>query len=126
MARGSPDTADGVSGRAAAQGAHPERVRVVLNACAFVLLWNSGFIGAEYVLPNVGPLSLLFWRYWALSLILGVYLGFRGRLVWPGREQAAHACLLGILAHGTWGFRQDWWPWLSRRNPSSRAPFPGS
>lgn len=29
-----------------------------LLALAFVVLWNSGFIGAEYGLPYVGPLTL--------------------------------------------------------------------
>jgi len=75
---------------------------VFLGGTGFVLLWNSGFIGAEYVLPNVGPLTLLFWRYWALCLILAVYLGTRRRLAWPGNGMVAHSCLIGILAHGTW------------------------
>lgn len=42
----------------------------------FVLLWNSGFIGAEYGLPYTGPWTLLLWRNLALSGLLGV---------WPGR-----------------------------------------
>jgi hypothetical protein len=43
-------------------------------AAVFVLLWNSGFIGAEYGLPFPGPFTLLFWRYWALTFILLIYL----------------------------------------------------
>lgn len=71
-------------------------------ALAFVLLWNSGFIGAEYGLPYTGPFTLLFWRYWALTLVLLVYLALRGRLRWPGSRAAARASLIGFLAHGVW------------------------
>ncbi len=68
----------------------------------FVLLWNSGFIGAEYGLPFAGPWTLLFWRYAALSTLLGLWLGLRGRLAWPGRSAAGHTALVGVLAHGAW------------------------
>ena len=88
----SPDRADRLFGRGA----------LLLKGAGFVLLWNSGFIGAEYVLPNVGPLTLLFWRYWALCAVLAVYLTCRKRFFWPGGHVVAHAFMLGILAHGTW------------------------
>ncbi|MGD8886481.1 MAG: DMT family transporter [Gammaproteobacteria bacterium] len=68
----------------------------------FVLLWNSGFIGAEYGLPYAGPWTLLFWRYVALTAVLGLWLGLRGRLTWPGRNAVAHTALVGVLAHGVW------------------------
>ena len=68
----------------------------------FVLLWNSGFIGAEYGLRYSAPFTLLFWRYLALTAILLLYLGIRGRLRWPGLEMIKHASLVGILAHGVW------------------------
>lgn len=74
----------------------------MLLAVAFVLLWNSGFIGAEYALPDTEPLTLLFIRYWLLALILGIYLKLRRRLVWPGRVAAFTAALVGVLAHGVW------------------------
>lgn len=69
---------------------------------SFVLLWNSGFIGAEYALPYVQPFTLLFWRYWALSLILLVYLFLRNRLRWPGLNAVLIGLVVGILAHGVW------------------------
>lgn len=69
---------------------------------SFVLLWNSGFIGAEYALPYVQPFTLLFWRYWALSLILLIYLVVRNRLHWLGLNAALIALVVGILAHGVW------------------------
>ena len=68
----------------------------------FVLLWNSGFIGAEYGLRYTGPFTLLFWRYSVLSAMLLFYLGIRGRLRWPGLDMIKHACLVGVLAHGVW------------------------
>lgn len=71
-------------------------------ALGFVLLWNSGFIGAEFALPNAPTFTLLFWRYWALSLLLALALGVAGRLRWPGAGAVRHAMLVGILAHGTW------------------------
>ncbi|MGD8712753.1 MAG: DMT family transporter, partial [Thiohalophilus sp.] len=68
----------------------------------FVLLWNSGFIGAEYGLPFSGPWSLLFWRYVILTVLLGCWLGLRGRLIWPGASLAGYTALIGVLAHGAW------------------------
>ncbi len=45
----------------------------LLIAAGFVLLWNSGFIGAEYGLPYAGPFTLLFWRYLApLGSVIGI------------------------------------------------------
>lgn len=74
----------------------------LLLAVAFVFLWNSGFIAAEYSLPYTAPFTLLCWRYWALTLILLIYLAFRGRLKWPGFSAVTLAFLVGILAHGVW------------------------
>jgi len=68
----------------------------------FVLLWNSGFIGAEYGLPYAGPWALLFWRYTVLAALLGLWLWARGRLDWPGGRAAGHTALVGILAHAVW------------------------
>lgn len=68
----------------------------------FVLLWNSGFIGAEYGLPYAGPWTLLFWRYLTLTALLAAWLGLRHRLTWPDTGAVAHTALVGILAHGIW------------------------
>lgn len=68
----------------------------------FVLLWNSGFIGAEYGLPYAPPLTLLLWRYLALSGLLGLWLVATGRWAWPGRQAAGRTALVGVLAHGVW------------------------
>jgi len=68
----------------------------------FVLLWNSGFIGAEYGLPFAGPWTLLFWRYLILTGVIGVWLGVRHRLKWPGMAVAGYTAVVGVLAHGVW------------------------
>ena len=68
----------------------------------FVLLWNSGFIGAEYGLPFAGPWTLLFWRYLILTAVLGLWLGIHRRLAWPNTGAVAHTAIVGILAHGVW------------------------
>ncbi len=68
----------------------------------FVLLWNSGFIGAEYGLPYTGPWTLLLWRYMALSGLLGGWLIATGRWTWPGLQTVGRTALVGVLAHGVW------------------------
>lgn len=74
--------------------------RVFLLSTAFVILWNSGFIGAEYGLASTGTLSLMFWRYVALTVLL---LPF-AVLSWGAvtRTQAVHAMGVGVLAHAVW------------------------
>ena len=71
-------------------------------AIGFVLLWNSGFIGAEYGLPYAGPFTLLFWRYLALALLVATYLLATGRFQRVDRSAAGFNMLMGILAHGMW------------------------
>ncbi|MEA3641447.1 MAG: DMT family transporter [Lamprobacter sp.] len=68
----------------------------------FVLLWNSGFIGAEYGLPYAGPWTLMLWRYASLTLLLGLWLVLRRQLRWPGAQAVGHAAIVGVLAHGVW------------------------
>ncbi|MEA2107596.1 MAG: DMT family transporter [Bacteroidota bacterium] len=75
---------------------------ILILAAGFVLLWNSGFIAAEYGLPFTGPFTLLFWRYLALTLILLFYLLARNRFQWVGWKVAAPNMLIGVLAHGVW------------------------
>jgi drug/metabolite transporter (DMT)-like permease len=68
----------------------------------FVLLWNSGFIGAEYGLPYAGPWTLMLWRYLTLTALLGLWLALRRRLQWPGVRAVGHNAVVGVLAHGVW------------------------
>ncbi len=73
-----------------------------LRIAGFVLLWNSGFIGAEFGLDYAGVYTLLAWRYWMLVGLLGLYLGLRGQLRWPGSHAAGLTALVGLFAHGVW------------------------
>lgn len=81
---------------------NPLQNQTWLLAIGFILLWNSGFIGAEYALPNTEPLTLLFWRYWLLALVIFLYLILRRRLEWPSSKSVFIAFIVGILAHGVW------------------------
>jgi len=76
--------------------------RTIIYAVGFVILWNSGFVGAEYGLPYTGPFTLLFWRYAMLALLLFAYLIIRRRFWWPGWSKAGTHMLVGVLAHGVW------------------------
>lgn len=71
-------------------------------AALFVLLWNSGFIGAEYGLPYTGTFTLLFWRYGALTLVLFAYLFLTKQLARQPLTTILHTSLVGVLAHGVW------------------------
>ena len=68
----------------------------------FLLLWNSGFIGAEYGLPYTGPFTLIFYRYLAVTVLLALYLLIRKRFKWFGWKVAGMNMLIGFLAHGVW------------------------
>ncbi|WP_026934779.1 DMT family transporter [Christiangramia echinicola] len=76
--------------------------QILILVIGFVLLWNSGFIGAEYGLPHTGPFTLVFWRYLVLSLLIFVYLLVRNRLKWFGWKVTSLNMLIGFLAHGVW------------------------
>ena len=73
-----------------------------LRIAGFVLLWNSGFIGAEYGLEYAGVYTLLAWRYWLLAGLLALFLGLRGELRWPGSRAAGLTAVVGLFAHGVW------------------------
>lgn len=74
---------------------------IVLSA-GFVILWNTGFIGAEFGLPYSGPLTMLFWRYLALTAVLWPFVIARRELRRIPLRQAGRVALVGILAHGVW------------------------
>ena len=74
----------------------------ILIALAFVLLWNSGFIGADYGLPFTEPFTLLFWRYCGVTFLILFYLLIRNRMRRVGPGVAMANGIVGILAHGVW------------------------
>jgi len=74
----------------------------IILIITFLLLWNSGFIGAEYGLPYTGPYTLIFFRYLAVTVLLALYLLLKKRLKWFGWKVAGVNMLIGFLAHGVW------------------------
>jgi drug/metabolite transporter (DMT)-like permease len=79
------------------------RSRLLVMEVLFVLLWNSGFIGAEFGLPFAGPFTLLFWRYLALAVVLAVLCRVQtGTLRSVPWRRVSRAWLIGVLAHGVW------------------------
>ncbi|MFP4431743.1 MAG: DMT family transporter [Spirochaetaceae bacterium] len=78
-----------------------KRKLIVLSA-GFVFLWNTGFIGAEYGLPYSGPLTMLFWRYLALTAVLWALVILRREARRIPLRLAGRVALVGILSHGVW------------------------
>jgi drug/metabolite transporter (DMT)-like permease len=68
----------------------------------FVILWNSGFIGAEFGLPYAGTFSLMFYRYLSLTLLIFFYLHVTNQFFWVRWRYAWQQMLIGVLAHGVW------------------------
>lgn len=69
---------------------------------AFVLCWNSGFIGANYALADAPAFTLTFWRYWGVAALMVLVLVLSGRIRWPGLRPVGFAMLVGTLSHGVW------------------------
>ena len=64
----------------------------------FVLLWSTGFIAAKAGLPYAEPLTFLLWRFGlVIALMLPLALVMRAR--WPGRIEAGHIAVVGLLMH---------------------------
>ena len=78
------------------------RLALVVWSAGFVLLWNTGFIGAEFGLPYSGPFTLLFWRYLALSLVMGVIVAARRERRRVSRRHLVSVATVGVLSHGVW------------------------
>lgn len=76
--------------------------KTLLLIVGFVILWNSGFVGAEYGLPYADPFTLLFWRYLGLIILLGLFLSVKGDFKWVSWKRALPNLIVGILAHGVW------------------------
>lgn len=79
----------------------PAVITFTLSAL-FVVMWSSGFVGAEFGLGHAGTFTLLFWRYLLLAAILiGLTLAFRQWQRLPARAWVYHGTV-GILAHAVW------------------------
>lgn len=74
----------------------------VLLAIGFVLLWNSGFIGADYGLPYTNPYTLMFFRYAGVAIVMMIYLTVMKRFIIPSWAAGWRSMVIGALAHGMW------------------------
>jgi drug/metabolite transporter (DMT)-like permease len=72
---------------------------ITVAPVAFVLLWSTGFVGAEYGLPYAEPFTFLALRL-ALAGVLLAALAVALRAAWPAnRGQAGRAGVAGLLLH---------------------------
>jgi len=93
----------GTSLRPTSRPSLPSRGRsfaVTAAPATFVLLWSTGFVGAKYGLPYVGPFTFLALRLAvAGGLLAAVAALTRSRI---SREQAGRAAVSGLLLHATY------------------------
>ncbi|GAA2563085.1 DMT family transporter [Pseudonocardia hydrocarbonoxydans] len=73
-----------------------------LAAAALVVLWSSGFVGAELGTRTAPALTLLAWRYAVAALLLGLVAAVLHRPAAPGawRRQAGLGVLVQVLYLG--------------------------
>ena len=63
---------------------------------AFILVWASGYVVAKLAATDAEPLSFLVLRYAGVCLLMLV-LALVGRAKWPGRRDAVHIAIAGVL-----------------------------
>lgn len=76
-------------------------IAVFLAPGVFVILWASGFIGAQLGLPYAEPFTFLSIRMVILVVVLTV-VALVTRPLWPGPEGIGHSIVTGLLVHGTY------------------------
>lgn len=72
---------------------------IALAPVLFVLLWSTGFIGAKLGAPYAEPFTFLSLRF-AIAAALFAVIAVLFRASWPGRIEAAHSIVVGVLVHG--------------------------
>ncbi|MGF1513694.1 MAG: DMT family transporter [Elainellaceae cyanobacterium] len=77
-------------------------MRIIALELLFVVLWSSGFIGAKYGLPYAGTFTLLFIRYALVTVLLGLWLGYRRQLRFRSWAAVGRSAIVGLLAHAVW------------------------
>ncbi|MUK78209.1 EamA family transporter [Aliivibrio fischeri] len=65
----------------------------------FVILWSSGFIGAQYGLQFAEPATFLFIRM-SINIILFISLLYCLKSILPKGKNALHSLISGFLIHG--------------------------
>ncbi|MDQ7250875.1 DMT family transporter [Dongia sedimenti] len=79
-----------------------------LAPVAFVLLWSSGWVAAEFGAMVSGPLTFLVIRY-AVAGVFFVAIAVLSGARWPSRRsELGHTLLSGVLLHGGY-LGAVWW-----------------
>jgi drug/metabolite transporter (DMT)-like permease len=83
-----------------AQSAAPSSAWFAAMPLVFVVFWSTGFIGAKYGLPYVGPLTFLALRFAIVTIVmLGVALV--SGAAWPRSwREIGHVAVVGVLLQG--------------------------
>lgn len=77
----------------------PPNIALRAAPLVFVFLWSTGFIGTKFGLPYAEPMTFLMWRMVFVVAILLLVVAIV-RPPWPGRREAAHSAVSGLLVHG--------------------------
>ena len=78
------------------------RSAILPLSTAFVLLWSSGFIGAQFGLGYAGTFTLLAWRYLVVALVLALLVTAYGAWRRLGLRETLRHAVVGVLAHAAW------------------------
>src|SRR3712207_8402609 len=76
------------------------RVQTLGGPVLFVLLWSTGFVGAEYGLPYAEPFTFLSLRLGVAAALLGVLAVALRSARMASRQEYGRASVAGLLLHG--------------------------
>jgi drug/metabolite transporter (DMT)-like permease len=68
-------------------------------ACAFVLVWSSGYVSGALAVDRNPPLAVTFWRFVVAGIALAVVARLRHE-VWPNGRQLAAVAGTGVVIFG--------------------------
>src|SRR5438067_8988923 len=73
-----------------------------IAAAGFVIMWSSGFVGAELGTAEAGALTLLMWRFLVIAVLLGAWWVWRRpRLT---LSEVVVQAVIGLLSQGVYLF----------------------
>jgi drug/metabolite transporter (DMT)-like permease len=75
------------------------RLQLLGGPALFVLLWSTGFVGAEYGLPYAPPFTFLALRLAVAAVLLAGLAAALGSARMESRGQYGHAAVVGLLLH---------------------------
>jgi drug/metabolite transporter (DMT)-like permease len=78
-----------------------------LAPVAFILLWSSGWVAAEFGTMVAGPLTFLVIRF-AVAILFFVAIALLSSARWPSSRALGHTLISGVLLHGAY-LGPVWW-----------------